>query len=396
MSLITRCPACATTFKVVPDQLRISAGWVRCGVCAEVFDASGQILLASESKGMEVVASVPVPVEAKPLSQQPDTVALSSSEPESSVGDSDQNGQGSEAPNSFGENFQTPPVMEVADVAEPNEAAEPQSSVDLVRAQQAEDMSPPRANTLFVRPANLGALESASEPEKGLPEVGRSPDSGSAQTHMEPAIPRKAGTGTLESETESWLDAIAEDASAEEEALEPSEHEVPSFVRQAQRRAFWSSRGVRLTLWLVLLLIALGLGWQWAVSQRDWLAAREPRLTPLLELLCQPSGCTIAPYRDLKAIVIDGSSFQRVSVDSFQLNFGLRNNGDLPVATPSLQLTLTDAQNQALLQREFRAQDLSAPPTLAAQGEFNGTSSLSVDVPDPTAIVGYRLVAFYP
>jgi predicted Zn finger-like uncharacterized protein len=40
MSLITRCPACGTMFKVVPDQLRISEGWVRCGHCAEVFDAT--------------------------------------------------------------------------------------------------------------------------------------------------------------------------------------------------------------------------------------------------------------------------------------------------------------------------------------------------------------------
>lgn len=40
MSLITRCPACGTMFKVVPDQLRISEGWVRCGHCSEVFDAT--------------------------------------------------------------------------------------------------------------------------------------------------------------------------------------------------------------------------------------------------------------------------------------------------------------------------------------------------------------------
>lgn len=40
MSLITRCPACTTMFKVVPDQLRVSEGWVRCGQCDEIFDAS--------------------------------------------------------------------------------------------------------------------------------------------------------------------------------------------------------------------------------------------------------------------------------------------------------------------------------------------------------------------
>lgn len=47
MSLITRCPACETLFRVVPDQLRISEGWVRCGQCDEIFDASLHLLPAS-------------------------------------------------------------------------------------------------------------------------------------------------------------------------------------------------------------------------------------------------------------------------------------------------------------------------------------------------------------
>ena len=46
MSQITRCPACATSFKVVADQLRISQGWVRCGQCKEVFDAAAYLLPA--------------------------------------------------------------------------------------------------------------------------------------------------------------------------------------------------------------------------------------------------------------------------------------------------------------------------------------------------------------
>ncbi|MDE2370344.1 MAG: zinc-ribbon and DUF3426 domain-containing protein [Burkholderiales bacterium] len=42
--LATRCPACDTVFRVVPDQLRVSEGWVRCGRCAEVFDASASLV----------------------------------------------------------------------------------------------------------------------------------------------------------------------------------------------------------------------------------------------------------------------------------------------------------------------------------------------------------------
>lgn len=46
MSLIARCPACQTCYKVVPDQLRISEGWVRCGQCGDIFDASQQLIEA--------------------------------------------------------------------------------------------------------------------------------------------------------------------------------------------------------------------------------------------------------------------------------------------------------------------------------------------------------------
>lgn len=42
--MATRCTACATVFRVVPDQLRVSEGWVRCGRCAEVFNAVEQMV----------------------------------------------------------------------------------------------------------------------------------------------------------------------------------------------------------------------------------------------------------------------------------------------------------------------------------------------------------------
>ncbi len=38
MSMITKCPSCATTFRVTPPQLQAQRGMVRCGRCAMVFD----------------------------------------------------------------------------------------------------------------------------------------------------------------------------------------------------------------------------------------------------------------------------------------------------------------------------------------------------------------------
>ena len=43
MTAITQCPQCGTRFRVVPDQLKISQGWVRCGKCAEVFNAQAAL-----------------------------------------------------------------------------------------------------------------------------------------------------------------------------------------------------------------------------------------------------------------------------------------------------------------------------------------------------------------
>ena len=44
MSSLTQCPACQTYYRIVPDQLRISDGWVKCGNCSDIFDASAYLI----------------------------------------------------------------------------------------------------------------------------------------------------------------------------------------------------------------------------------------------------------------------------------------------------------------------------------------------------------------
>ncbi len=48
MSQITCCPTCRTLFKVEPEQLKVSDGWVRCGHCDGVFDASAHFQVIAE------------------------------------------------------------------------------------------------------------------------------------------------------------------------------------------------------------------------------------------------------------------------------------------------------------------------------------------------------------
>lgn len=61
MSLVTRCPACSTAFKVVRDQLRISEGWVRCGRCSQVFDATLDLHDSQEGEPNAPAAPAPDP-----------------------------------------------------------------------------------------------------------------------------------------------------------------------------------------------------------------------------------------------------------------------------------------------------------------------------------------------
>lgn len=67
-SLITSCPSCNTRFKLVPDQLKVSDGWVRCGQCREIFDASSRI----EQVTQAIVRPVPLLTEQWPDSVMPD------------------------------------------------------------------------------------------------------------------------------------------------------------------------------------------------------------------------------------------------------------------------------------------------------------------------------------
>src|SRR5258708_21290204 len=67
VSMITRCPTCATAFRVTETQLSARAGRVRCGRCGAVFDALAALSSGPSSRparedpeGPPISASMPV------------------------------------------------------------------------------------------------------------------------------------------------------------------------------------------------------------------------------------------------------------------------------------------------------------------------------------------------
>jgi len=166
-------------------------------------------------------------------------------------------------------------------------------------------------------------------------------------------------------------------------------------VRTARRNALWRRPWVRLGLALFSILLALGLIGQILVHDRHRLAASQPSWRPMLELLCAPLDCKVNLYRKIGAVVVESSSFNRVDGGVYHFAVTLKNRSDLMLEMPAVELTLTDANEQPVLRRVFRPQDLGANTTLAAHAEWSSTLLVRIAT-GTTPMAGYRVLAFYP
>jgi predicted Zn finger-like uncharacterized protein len=171
----------------------------------------------------------------------------------------------------------------------------------------------------------------------------------------------------------------------------------PGFVRQAQRRAYWRSPGVRAALLLVSLLLTMVLALQWAVHHRDRLAAAEPALAPWLAMACEAVGCELAPVRRLEAIAIDSTALVRRLDQFYAFDIVLKNTAAIPLAVPALELTLTRMDDSVLARRVFMPQELpGVPGLLPASGSVAFSLRLSLALGEDPPMAGYRALVFYP
>jgi hypothetical protein len=170
-----------------------------------------------------------------------------------------------------------------------------------------------------------------------------------------------------------------------------------SFVRQARRKAFWRRPLARASVLLVALLLATALALQAAYQDRDRLALAQPALRPALQQLCEQLRCTLGPPRQIEALAIDSSGFNKLRSDAYRLSFTLKNSAAVPVAAPAMELTLTDAQDQPLLRRVLTPAELGAGDNVIPAGaDWSGAVGIVVPSSGSPRIAGYRLLAFYP
>lgn len=259
---------------------------------------------------------------------------------------------------------------------------------------------------------NVLTLDGKGEPDGGTQALPESAE-------VAPAVPASAESGlaTLNPTDAQAANPQAEAAQDAENAqthdtahvaepapVVPAAPEV-SFVRDAKRKAFWRKSLVRGFLGLLSLVLLTALLLQWVLQQKDNLAAMDPRLAPFLQTLCISLECEIRPPRHIESVVIDSSNFSKTSPDVYHLSFVLKNTSAVKLEIPSVEITLTDAQDQALVRRVLTPQQFGAATvSLAAHAELTGAVTLKVSgetapdaLPAPSLPVnGYRILAFYP
>jgi predicted Zn finger-like uncharacterized protein len=179
----------------------------------------------------------------------------------------------------------------------------------------------------------------------------------------------------------------SDQAASAVEAAEPEEKAAKP------RRLGW--------LWgLGSLLLALLLGGQVFYVYRAEIAARAPGMQPLLSQMCDVLQCRVGLPRHIELLGIDSSDLQadpqRPNV--LILNATLRSRAPVTQEYPLLELTLTDASDQALLRRvfvpaEYLPQGKDVAAGIPAAGEMAIKLNLQVRDIQP---VGYRLYLFYP
>lgn len=358
-SLATRCPACQTVFRVVPDQLRVSEGWVRCGRCAEVFNASEHFVDATTgvpSKApIEVRTRLPEPARADdergraPAGTSMPTFGASAEIPL----------DGYAAGGVAGREGEVPAAAPATSPADPSSATA-RSATDAAWGRAGEESTATHGATAASAAVDIAIGTATAAPTAPAPAAAAAAPAGTA--------PRRSGARATP---------------------------TPSFVRQAERAERWRRPGVRAALLAGVVAATVLLGLQSLVVFRDQSAARWPELKPLIAQLCAPFGCRAEPLRAIDALVVESSGLVRVEKsDLYKLSVALRNQRGHEVAVPAIDLKLTDTQGRLIARRVLRASELGiAGPVVRADTEIALAGTLQIA---SAPVAGYTIELFYP
>ena len=359
--MLTRCPACATHFRVTPEQLKARSGRVRCGECQQIFNAL-DTLIEEPVLAMAPPLRPPSPVQVTVASPEdtgataiPEMVAEEIDQPPTAIAEYE--AEATKVP------FAPLPLTEESQLAgeEPALAGEPPESAEFPDAEPA---------------------IAASEPDDHAPDESEAPATDAANEI--PAEPL-AATEPVEPEQSGA-------AAGSEAGIEPAEwSETFPEPLPAPRR--WP--------WIIGSLVALvAIGLQCALAFRVELAVLWPEGRPALVALCDLAGCEVGLPAKVGLVGIEASDLHPDTAQPGRLvlTATLKNRAPFAQQFPHLELTLTDTADKAVARKVLAPADYLSAKAPVSDGMPSGADvavAVGVEARDMTAS-GYRLYLFYP
>lgn len=402
MSLATSCPSCGTVFKVVEDQLKISEGWVRCGHCHDVFNAlEGLFDLDRRDSTMQELRTLPGALEVRPLPREASAPESASAlDPAGPV----------LLPTRPAASTPEVPKQEQAQPSPPAASDRPDST-----APAAPPVTPPRPLTAAVTaPPEVPpkAPERAAEPSRAPAPIDDEEEVEDTLLFDDQASPdrndqaRPGPSLSSPAPTEATTSVRVGQPPSAEDPLDPTlaalsfaeateaEEDLPAFVKEARREARWSSGPVRAALSLTALILAGALAAQVTLHHRDRLHAACPSCRAPVAWLAKLADMPIGPPIVVEAVEVDNAVLvQPPGVDGYRLTVQVRNRAEHVVASPHMELSLTDATGSLLIRRVLSPTEFGQPEQLSGGDEKSWTLEFhSTD----KRVAGYTVAAFYP
>lgn len=372
-ALVARCPHCDTAFRVVPDQLRVRQGRVRCGVCHEVFDGNAALAKAGLEPVMlrtsDPVAAAPVVMPVQPGSTDAGATPAYGGRTEPMLG--------------------TAPSPFVANGREPVLGGTARGAGSVVAPELADTLARKAEPTLGG--GRTVWRDPAAAPLPVAPPPLRRPESVRVMVDP-PEEVRSPATAVYSAPLASADEAPPRFAASRPDA--PLPPMLAGQVRGGVSRLLFS-----LGFWLALLALVAQAAWWW----RTPLATHIPVLRAPLESLCLSLGCEVGYVRAPQRLSIVSSSVQpavlggSATVQHLQLQAVLRNRAPHAQPWPSLEIILTDHADGVVARR------VVSPEVYLPAGQARAPFPAGTDREIQLAlaargapITGYRLALFYP
>ncbi|KAF0166710.1 MAG: hypothetical protein FD157_658 [Rhodocyclaceae bacterium] len=334
-AMLTRCPACATHFRITPAQLKARSGSVRCGACQHVFNA------------LDSLIEEPVLVAAPPL---PESTQQSLATP---ISDFDVEAAG----------FPDAGIDEttVSPAPTPELAEEVPEEILALNPEALEASIGEHAEVAEIEAAEIEVAEiEVAEPEAAEPEV------------AEPETPEAGSVADADSFPSDWSETFPEPP--------PPPRRWPWVIGSL---VALTAIGLQAVIAFRAELVVL------------WPQVK-PALVALCDTAgCEVGLPTKVGLVGIEASDLHPDSERK---SRLTLTATLKNRAPFPQTFPHLELTLTDTEDKAVARKVLAPPDYLPPNTLIPQGMQPGADipvMVGIDSGE-LAASGYRLYLFYP